>query len=265
MTAKQSSLIWANRHIGAKGTIIHMHRALRKLELTPSIILTMILLPILCDGILWINLPAITGLWASIFDYWITNLNLDGDVSYATIKLLRHKILMPYPDLIAITPQHVTIWLNLIIVLLLFALSELLPKRWLPFNYLLKAGLIIQLSASLYFFLSPNHAPHDLGSYLVGVMTFGMYLMFFIPIFLTLVYYIFDISFWRKCIVTFLTLGYFLIALPFQYMLHAYIISEYSMIFMPVLYVLFGVLLDTLMFVCWYSWAMSWNGKEYVV
>jgi len=265
MTEKQSALsktLWNYRHTGAKGTPIRMHRALRKLTLSPSILMAVILLPFLFDMILWINLDAITGAWADIFNFCIDKLHLAGQVSYAGVKLLRHKMLMPYPDLMAGPPLLMTVWGNGMMAALLLLLSNFMPTRTMPFAYLLRAGLLIQISSSLYFFFNPDHPPHDLVPYITGALTFGVYLLFFISPLLALVYYIFDIAFWRKCIITALILIYFIIALPFQYMLHAYIISSWSMIFMPVLYLLFGVLLDTLMFVCWYSGAMSWSGKK---
>ncbi len=265
MTEKQttaSRTFWNYRHTGAHGTTIRMHRALRKLRFSPSMLMAMILLPLIFDMTLWMNLEIITGVWADIFNFCIAKLNLDGHVSYESIRLLRHEVLMPYPDLMASPPFSITLWVNLFITALFLLLSAFVPKNWLPFTYLARAGLLIQISASLYFFFNPDQPPHNLAPYILGTLTFGMYLLFFIAPLLALVYYIFDIALWRKCIVTALIISYFIVALPFQYMAHATIISSGSMLFMPVLYLLFGVLLDTLMFVGWYSWAMSWSGKK---
>jgi len=253
--------LWDSRHTSAKGTAIRMHRALRKLTLSPSILIAVVILPLLFDAILWLNLDGIVGLWADIFNFCIDKLQLNGQLSYQDTNLLYRHILLPYPDLLTDPPSPTTIWESGVIASLLLLLSNWIPKHAMPFAYILRAGLFIQISSSCYFFFNPDHPPHELMPYVIGMLTFGIYLLFFMPPILALVYYIFDIAFWRKVLVTALMLVYFVIALPFQYMVHAYIISAWSMIFMPVLYLLFGVLLDTLAFICWYSWAMSWSKK----
>jgi hypothetical protein len=42
-------------------------------------------------------------------------------------------------------------------------------------------------------------------------------------------------------------------------MLHAYIIHEWTLLFLPLMYLLFGTLLDVLMFVSMYAFGMSWR------
>ncbi|MBY0544590.1 MAG: hypothetical protein K2Q14_03460 [Gammaproteobacteria bacterium] len=115
---------------------------------------------------------------------------------------------------------------------------------------------------SIFFLINPDSPPYELSNYIKGMLNLGIYLLLLLAPLLTLIYYIFDFAFWRKFAVTFFIIAYFIIALPLQYMLQALIISSVSMLFMPVLYLLFGALLDTLMFVGWYSWAMTWAGRE---
>jgi hypothetical protein len=43
-------------------------------------------------------------------------------------------------------------------------------------------------------------------------------------------------------------------------MLHVYILQK-SILFMPLLYFAFGPFLDVLVFVCLYSWGMSWENS----
>ena len=256
------ALLYNYRNTGTHGTTIHIHRALRKLIFSPNIVLSIIVFPVLFDMALWYKLDAIMSIWSDIFDLFITQLNLNGHVAYINIVMMYHNILIPYPNVVTSLPNNWAIWTNIVIVGLLWLLSTFMPKRTMPFIYLLRVALIIQMSASVYFFLSPDRPPLEAAPYVSGALSFGVYFLFLISPLLALVYYIFDITLWRKCIVTLLMIIYFIIALPFQYMLHSYVIGHWSMLFMPLLYLLFGVLLDTLMLVCWYSLALSWRGEK---
>jgi hypothetical protein len=108
----------------------------------------------------------------------------------------------------------------------------------------------------------PDAFPYNLAEYISSALVMGIYVMFFIPVMLALLYYIFDFAFWRKLVMTALIMGHFILFLPFQYMLHALVISSWSFLFLPLLYLLFGLLLDTLMFISWYSFAMTWRSQE---
>jgi hypothetical protein len=44
---------------------------------------------------------------------------------------------------------------------------------------------------------------------------------------------------------------------PLQYLTHIYIISRGSSLFMPVLYIMFGLLPQVGVFIAFYSWGMS--------
>ncbi len=264
---KSSAAAWKaklfrHRHTGTHGTEIYMHRALRRITLSPSALLAIGLLPILFNLLLWTHVEFITGLWAQIFDFWIGKLQLDGQVSYTGMAFLGKQIEIPYPDLLTSLPSPSAILFNILISVSLFALTYFIPKNYLPATYVVRAALLIQLSASLYFILNPQHPPYELSGYISGMLAVGLYMILLVTPLLAMIYYIFNFPLWRKLIVTMLILGFFVIALPFQYMLYALIISSASMLFMPVLYLLFGALLNTLMFVSWYAWAMTWMGKN---
>lgn len=257
--AMLSAKILKHRYTGVQGTPILMHRSIRRITLSSSAIFAIILLPIFFDVMLWINLEFITSLWADIFDFFMQKLNFDGQVLYVKTQLLGKNILIPYPDLPTSIPSKIAIYLNIVFSLFFLAIVQFIPKKYLPSTYLLRAALFIQLSASLYYIVHPSGNPYELSGYISGMLNVGIYVLIFTPPLLALIYYIFDLPFWQKFIATFLIIGYFLLATPFQYMLHALIISSLGMLFMPVLYLLFGVLLNTLMFVSLFAWVMTWK------
>jgi len=254
--------LFTNRRIGAKGTTIRMHRALRSMNFRRSIVMTMVLLPLIFSFALWVSMEPITSLWAKIFDFWIWKLELKGHVSYLPLSIFGQQVYIPYPNLPIIEPTSADVWMNLLVSIFILVVSLFLPKRYAPALYLLRAAMAIQISASAYFLWRPEGLPYDIGNYVAGMLVVGLYIMLLITPMLAAIYYVFGFAFWRKLVATVLILGYFVIALPFQYLVHAIIICYWSPLFMPLLYLLFGALLNVLMFVSWYSWAMTWRGKD---
>ena len=110
--------------------------------------------------------------------------------------------------------------------------------------------------------LSPHFFPYTLKIYLLDAMVQCVYMLFLMPLILGMVYYIFDFTLWRKCLLTIMMLGYFIVAIPCQYMLHAYIIHEWTLLFLPLMYILLGIVMDVLMFVSIYAYGMSWQSRK---
>jgi len=82
-----------------------------------------------------------------------------------------------------------------------------------------------------------------------------------IPIVLAFTFYLFEFSLWKKLAISVLTMGHLTFFFPLQYILHVYIL-HHSILFMPLLYFAFGPFLDVLIFICLYSWAMSWKSRS---
>ena len=76
------------------------------------------------------------------------------------------------------------------------------------------------------------------------------------------VYYIFDFSLIRKIFLTVLIMVHLAVFTPLHYLVQLYIIARFSLVFMPVLYTVFGLLLEVMVFIAFYSWGMSWKGRE---
>ena len=246
------------RRTGNKGAPILMHRGLRRLEFTKMRGVAIVLMVILFDALLWFGLEPIMNFWYEIYRFWINNMGLAADVSYVGIDLFWHNFALPFPDMGTWLPTSSMIWWNLIISVVAFLLAGFLPQRFMPLTYFLRAALLMQMSASVYYLCVPDRDPYPLPDYFVGMFTVGWYFLFLLPITLALVYYIFDFAVWRKFVVTLVALIYFICFMPMQYMLHALIIHEWSTLFTPVLYILFGPLLNVLLLVCFYSFGMTW-------
>jgi hypothetical protein len=59
-------------------------------------------------------------------------------------------------------------------------------------------------------------------------------------------------------------MAHLVLFVPQQYMLHVYLLHR-SVLFMPVLYFVFGPFLDVLAFIGFYSWGMSWTASDPLV
>lgn len=213
--------------------------------------------------LLWLRfLPEIGRVWGSVFGYWCHALGLD-----ATVSLM---------------PQHWAGWLNVSLPFVNVPSGAISPNTWLatlfvtlgifagtywfkedhaPWAYILRALVLIQGSALVYFSFASARFPHDIPTYTMGMLSFGIILIGMIPIVLGFTFYLFDFSLAKKIGITVLTMGHLTLFFPLQYVLHLYIL-HHSILFMPLLYFAFGPFLDVLIFVCFYSWAMSWKSRS---
>lgn len=251
-----------HRYTNAKGAIIPMHHAFKTLRFGTMSKLSVLFLPVVMCILVWTNTDFVANVWTHILSYWTSGLYENGTIAFQQMQIVGKTVNIPHPVLEAALPSSFAVWASLIISAVLFFISLFLPQSIMPFTYLLRAGLLVQISASIYFMLTPDYFPYTVESYMVSALTMGLYLMFLVPLVLTAVFYIFDFPILWKAFITLITLAFMVVAIPHQYLLHVYIIHAGSLLFMPVLYFLFGILLDVLMFIAFYSYGMSYKRKS---
>lgn len=250
------------RHRGHRGGVIRMHRGMVHFQVSRADVVHAVTL---CAGLtlLWARcVPAVGRLWFAICDYWVRALHLQATVSLMPqhwSKLVH--LSLPF---IAVQPGPITptIWIvTLFLTVGLFASTYWLSEDHAPWSYIIRALALIQASALVYFAFDSARFPHDIPTYTMGMLSFGIILIGMIPTVLGFTFYLFDFSLWKKLAVSCLLMGHLTLFFPLQYMLHVYILNH-SILFMPVLYFAFGPFLDVLIFVCLYSWAMSWRSRS---
>jgi hypothetical protein len=94
---------------------------------------------------------------------------------------------------------------------------------------------------------------------MAGLLAFGVVVLVLIPFLAALTFNIFDFLLWQKLLLGSLIVGHLIVLLPLQAALHAWIIFRGSLLAMPVLFLLFGVLLILFAYVALYGWGMSWR------
>lgn len=249
-----------DRTTGVKGTPILMHRSLRKIPFGPSALVSMLLFPLFFDLLLLVKIDVVLQLWAGIFDFWLDRLAVgEGRLIYKAVYFFGVPLGLPLPDYQMVLPSETSVLGNIVVCAVAFFVVGFLPRRFLPVIYMLRVCLLLQISASVYFMINPTQPPYDLPVYLSGILTVGLYLLFLISPVLAGIYYVFDFALWRKFLVTAAMMVYFIIAAPFLVLLHAMVICFVSVLMMPVMYFVFGAFLNMLMFLGWYSWAMTWG------
>jgi hypothetical protein len=246
------------RFSGHRGGVIAMHRALTRFVLKPLDLVLGALLVLLLSVAWLVSLPWLCQMWAYLLENGMKILAL-----HTTLGLTEHQITpyirfaIPYPQMEGIAPAAFTWWSTAAVVCLAYAASYFLPKNLTPVAYLLRAVLFIQASALLYFLLAGARFPHTPDSYMEGLVSYQIALISAVPTLFGLTYYIFKFGAIKKVALTVLTMSHLSIFLPVQILLQAMVLEK-SVLFMPILYIVFGLPVDILIILAFYSWGMGW-------
>lgn len=250
------------RFRGYRGGVIPMHRALTHFRLGPMNLLAAISLFVFFSSVWLFFLDGLCRFWKQVLAAGIRLLPLQAELGLSPHRLtplIRFEI--PYLRMEPVQPSPQTWGVACAATLLLFAATFFLSKKWIPVVYLLRGVLLIQASALLYFALLPARFPHTPDSYLEGLITSATALISGVPLLFGLVYYIFDFGLLRKALLTSITMAYLALFLPFQILLQALVLQK-TVLFMPLLYIVFGMPLDILLIIAFYSWGMTWEFRS---
>ncbi|MGA8154000.1 MAG: hypothetical protein WB952_23825 [Terriglobales bacterium] len=244
---------------GHRGGVISMHRALTHFRLGPMNLVISISLFFVFSAIWVVLLPILCRFWNRLLGLSLRFLPLSGTLEVATHRFsTTYWLDIPYLRIYSVLPSLWTWSLSCGVTLLLFAATYLLPRRLAPILYLSRGILLVQATSLFYFALWPLHFPHAPDSYMEALITSGIGLISVIPLLFGLTFYIFDFGLWKKALLTALTMAHLTVFLPFQVVLQALVLQT-TVLFMPVLYIIFGMPVDVLLIIAWYSWGMTWS------
>ncbi|HZP63245.1 MAG TPA: hypothetical protein VFB28_07505 [Terriglobales bacterium] len=246
---------------GHRGGVIPMHRALAQFHLGPMNLVTAISLFFFFSSVWLIFLPRICRWWGQLFYWWLPRLPLHARLEFAVHRFSAFHLEIPCLRIDPVLPNILTWSITCIVTLLLFAATYLLPKNFIPVVYLGRAVLIIQASALLYFALWPLQFKHTPDSYMEALTNSAIGLISVVPLLFGLTYYIFDFGLWKKALLTAVTMAHLAVFLPFQILLQALVLQN-SVLFMPLLYIVFGLALDVAIIIAFYSWGMTWSFRS---
>jgi hypothetical protein len=243
---------------GHRGGVISMHRALTHFRLGPMNVIISVSLVLLFSSIWMVALPQLCEFWNRALALGLRTLPLDARMEVADHHLGLVQMRIPYLRMEPILPDLKTWSLTAAVTLLLFAGTFFLSKKLIPIVYLARAILLIQVTSLLYFALWPAGFPHSPESYMEALITAGIGLISVVPFLLGLTYYIFDFGLLRKAALTTMTMLHLAIFLPFQVLAQGLVLQK-TVLFMPVLYIVFGMPVNVMLIIAFYSWGMTWS------
>jgi hypothetical protein len=257
-----SPALEAIRHRGWRGGLITPHRAFVRLHLGPRRIAESVALALLGTGCWIVALPAVGCFWGRILAFWGKHLGLKSDVILVPQGWGSHiHFALPCFGLAAGPVSGITFWITAIVTALVFICTFLMTEEALPWAYLLRSFCLLQATALVYFAVASARFPHDLPGYTVSMLVFSCILIGLVPVLYGFTYYLLNFSLAQKIFLTLATAAHLVLFVPQQYMLHVYLLHG-SVLFMPLLYFVFGPFLDILAFIGFYSWGMSWKASE---
>ncbi len=209
----------------------------------------------------WILLLPFTGaVWVWILDVVREPLGLaQSTTALHYVVGDRLAVILPKLDLPSFEPSFGHLVANGTVCLMLVVLSFLLPERMAPTNYFLRAVALIQGSAVAFFAIQPWPYPYTAGDYLTGLTGAGMALIGIVPLILAATHWILDFAWWQKVGVTVACMGYLFFMIPIKYAMHAAILYWGGLLYMPALFILFGLPVEVFAFIAIFSWGMSWE------
>lgn len=245
------------------GRLIRPHRAMRRYRFARRLWLDIIGLPLAATALFGLCRDAITAWWAAVLVFWLERTGVETsmlqvDRTLAGWRLYTLHVPEPQAHLPSLMLWSTTATATTAAMLI----SYLTLRRHLPIVYLVWAGALVQGASLMFFYAWPTAFPHTAGSHLRAGLDMAAAFLLFTPWLLAVSYYVFDFGLVRKVLCTLLVIGTILVFTPMQYAVHAWILARCSLLFAPLLFVFGTLLIDVLLFVSVYGWAMSWKNAQ---
>lgn len=251
------------RNTGHFGGTISLHRALLTIPMRPRDLMSAILMAIALLAIYLFLLQYVFVAWSWILKLCTDLFNMKIEQGSFGFEIGIVKIYAPYLKIGAAAPTNTEWTVSVIITVVLLVISFLFSERFIPVAYLLRALVLIQTISILYFLFFSNYFPYSLASYHAVMMLAGLIFIGMVPLVYGIIYYIFDAGFIKKLWLTVLTMSHLLVLVPLQYFVQAFLVHRFSLMYMPILFLMFGLMIDVFVLIAFYAWGMSWAGARY--
>ena len=225
-----------------------------RLRVTPRVLVELLLMAVLPCALLLALRKPLMALWHRVMLWWSERLNLPLElVRTGDAATLEWQV--SYAG--ALVPDPVTGVLTAAGVIGAFAATWWMSDRQIPLKYLVRTLSVVQGSALLFFMLAPDRFPYTMTGHLAAMLNAGFHLMLAMPLLLALGWGVLRVPLHQKLLYPALMVAYFAVMLPHKALLHALVVQHLSALFMPVLYLCFGAVMDLMVFVALYSWLVS--------
>lgn len=247
------------RRVGVHGSVIHTHRAMATFPLHPANLLYVIMIPLVLVSASLLVFPHIVKLWGDLFLLALSLMDLPGDVQVRSLQVLPFYYLdIPSFAMDVAWPATRVMVITGVVTLVLFVVTFLFPPGFLPLSYLLRVICFMQLTALAWFACASGPFPYQLSGYIEGLLRAGIVIVVLVPLLYAISLFLFRMSLVRKLLISGMTMVHLMVFIPLQAVVHASLVHFCSFLVMPVMFFLFGILLDVLVIIAFYSWGMSW-------
>lgn len=249
------------RYQSHSGRVIRRHRALHRLEFRRASVLHPLLLLSTSYLALWFGADYITAFWRWEFAFWLPRLDLPATLETQTRLLVGPlQYHLSFPALRGAAPDLDTLRASVAVSAVIMLVAFLTMRgRMLPIGYLLWGACLVQFMSTALFWLAPAAFGYSLASHVANGLEYALVLVLFIPLLLSFSYYVFEYSLRKKFAGTGLIIAGIVLVAPYQYLAHVLMIQSGSLLLLPLLYVLFGLLFDIGVFIALYAWVVSWE------
>ena len=248
------------RNRGNHGTIIDPHRSIATVQLSRVDVALAVALAVVASLTLAMSVGPIGRLWTWGYVRLAGPLGFSGGVGERVFDARPFaSFVLPYFNVQAPSPTDAQWWVAFVITLLVLAVSFFLPHAFLPLAYGLRLMVVVQSTALVFFGVAPARFPTNLPDYMTSMLAAGMAVLVIVPVMLALTFYVIDVGLLRKLVLTVAVLGHLVVFIPLQYAVHAWLLVHGTLLVMPVLFMLFGLLPEVMILIAFYGWGMSWR------
>lgn len=216
--------------------------------------LTLVLLSALPIAVTVLLKPQVMALWDSLLTFWAARLGLS--LSSSALGVNTAPVLTSGADGTAL-PSSLTLlwtWAGLAVV---WGSSHFFSDRFHPLQVVLRAMCLIQATACLYFMFAPSSFPYTVTRHTHALLDMGYGLMLASGPLLALGWGILQPALLNRVLAPLAVLTYLAWMLPHKVLVHAWVLEKGSALFMPLLFLCFGSLLDLWIFIALYGWLAS--------
>lgn len=248
------------RYLGYRGGFIFKHRSMLTLRRNLSKTLSSSVLAVVLFAGWLLILNWVTFVWGHTLNFWREVLGLGGYVTTSHYSLWNiYHFAVPYLHVSAGPPDFLTLWIGGLVTILLFLATFFIPRQYLPIIYLIRIAVFFHACAQVFFAFVPISFPYGASGYIHGVLIATLALISLLPIILGFTFYVFDFRLIKKIIFSLILMTYLCVLIPLQYMAHAFVMYHLSLLFLPILFFVFGLPLNVMIFMGFYSWGASWR------
>ena len=229
------------------------HRAMRSAKLRLGALLQSLTWAVLFTALLLWGKEPLMHWWRDVILFWGLHLDIplragNGESGLLLWIQAAGTSVMPTSDIILATTAA---------VIALYGATFWLSDAMTPLKYLIRTLCVVQATAILFFTFEPALFSYSIPGHLQAILNAGYGVMLAVPVLLALGYGILPIRARDRFLHTAWVLGYLALMVPHMAVLHAIVLQYLSVLFMPLLYLCFGVVFDVMIFVALYSWLAS--------